>query len=174
MPRSLMALTALIVGARQTGGPGPERALSALGDESVKTRAGLLVIGAAIGTGLVGLLLLLGALQLSAFVRLSGVLAHAPKAMGALGVVFVIMAAKIYRQRFFAVIAGLVGSAAVFFASGGFFIFLGSRGGFSLIMMLTPLLALAAALVDGLAIGPVIRAARARRRLAGQGLDVDF
>ena len=146
----------------------------ALDDEIARTRPGFLVIGAAICTAITGLLLLLGALQLGAFLRLRGALTYAPHVMGGLGIVGFYVAAKIYGQRLWAVVLGLVEMTAVFFILGGFFVWLSSRGVFSLIMMLISPLALAAAIVDALAIGAVIRALRARRRLGDQGLDINF
>jgi hypothetical protein len=132
------------------------------------TKAAILLVAAT------SALLVLAAIQLFGVLRLRGVYRAAPYVMLLLGTGGFVLAVKVYKQRVWATLTATVASAVVAMAMGIWFV-IASLGGFiSLLGLITPVLAVVAAVFAGLSIGPSKRTAAARRRLAASGLDVDF
>ncbi|MCB9555762.1 MAG: hypothetical protein H6707_06625 [Deltaproteobacteria bacterium] len=121
-----------------------------------------------------GALLLLGALQLADVVRLFGWLRWVPHLMTILGIASLWIALKVYRLRLWATLAALIGSAIIALLMAGWFLLAASSGFLSLIGLLIPVSALAAAIVSSVALGACHRARDARKRLAEGGVPVDF
>ena len=142
--------------------------------ELAETRLSGLVKAASGTVAATGAMLVLGGLQLWDVVRLRGVLRLVPLAMALIGVLSVVLGAKLYRQRVWAAVGGVAVSATVVLAMGAWFIVSTLSGFISVLAMLVPLLAALATIFSGLAVGPCRRTAAARRRLAAGGLDVDF
>ena len=135
---------------------------------SAMTKAAILLVAAT------GALLVLAAIQLFGVLRLRGLLRLAPYAMLLVGVGGVMVAVKVYKQRVWAALMATVGAAVVALAMGVWFV-IASLGGFiSFLGLLTPIVAVVAAVFAALAIAPCKRTAAARRRLAANGLDMDF
>lgn len=130
---------------------------------------------AAIGTLAVLATLLLGsALQLWGLTMLEGAVALVPYLMVGLAALFGALAVKVYRGRPWAAIGGLVLAILTSLGMALWFLLSAASGFISLLALLVPMLAAVAAVFSGLAIGPCLRAAQARRRLAASGVPMDF
>ena len=122
----------------------------------------------------VGGLLAASALQLWGLTQLEGVVRFMPYLMIALAAVFLTLAVKVYRGRPWAALGGLVLSVLTALSMGLWFLLSAASGFFSLLAVLLPLAAVVAAVFSGVAIGPCVRHAAARRRLAASGIPMDF
>jgi hypothetical protein len=131
-----------------------------------KAAIGLL---AAVGAMLIG-----SALQLWGLTQLEGLVRFVPYLMVVLAGPFFTCSVKVYRGRVWAAVLGLVLSALTALAMGVWFLLSAASGFFSLLAVLVPMAAVAAAVFAGLAIGPCRRHSAARRGLAASGLPMDF
>lgn len=153
--------------------PGAEGPLD-LDAELAETKMNFFVRAGAVAAAVTGAVLLFAGLQLWGAVRLDGVWELIPWGMLGVGALQIVLGVKIYRQRVWAATAvtalgGLLALAAVVW-----FVMATSSGFISLLALMTPFTEAGAAIMAGLALPSCRRAAAARKRLAADGLDVDF
>jgi hypothetical protein len=137
-----------------------------------RLQPGLVASAAALVVAGTGVLVLLMAVQVDAAFVFRGPYKALPFLPGAAGVASLPLALLIFRLRPGAAIAatalhGLLGVATAFW-----FYVLALNGVIALAGTFVPPLAMASAILSGLAIGRCVRARAARRRLAAAGIDV--
>lgn len=153
--------------------PGPAGPVD-LDQQLARTQLTFLVRAGAVALAMGGGLLFFAGLQLWGAVTLLGPIRFVPWAMLGLGALQIVLGVKVYRQRVWAawsgaIIAGIVGLATMYW-----FLLSTVSGFISLLALMTPFFELGAAVMAFLALPSCRRAAAARRRLAADGLDVDF
>lgn len=118
--------------------------------------------------------LLANALQLWGAVTLWGWFKYVPIVFTLLGLVFFYLSAKIYRQRLWAAWLGTALNGIVFLGMFLWFVLAAGSGFLSLLLLLSPIFCLTALVLTALSIGHCQRTTVIRRRLAAEGLNVDF
>jgi hypothetical protein len=107
----------------------------------------------------------LGAMVALVGLQFAGVIAVVPYAMMAGGAATIFVSAKLYQTRLWAAIAAIAVGALVMLGMGLWVLLALGAGVVSFLAVLTVLVAPAVVVLASVALGPCLRAARARRRL---------
>jgi hypothetical protein len=142
-----------------------EEDIAAATPPTIARAAGGLVVLAALVVALTGV-------QTLAIVTVRGSMELVPYALVALGAPGLVLGAKLYQARAWAVLAALGQTTMLVLASSAWLVFSVTRGLFSLFALGGPFCAVAALVTAILAVGPCQRASAARARLKAQGLNL--
>jgi len=142
--------------------------------EIANTKRQGIVTAAAIAVAVAGAFDLIGALQLWSAVWLAGLYEYVPWGLLGLGAGLVFLGSRIYSQRLRALLAGIIVVSLSAIATGAWAARTAMGGFLSLLGVLMPLGSLAAAIIAGMAWGPIARTAEARKRAAAAGFDLNL
>jgi hypothetical protein len=122
--------------------------------------------------GLAGVLVVLTGAQSLAMVNVRGIMWVAPWALVVAGGAEVVLAALVFKARASAVVGAVAVSFLLLVLAGAWLVFSVAHGFFQLYAFGAPCVAIAAAVMALLALGPSQRASAARQRLKEQGMDL--
>jgi hypothetical protein len=149
-------------------------AADVLDRELANTKRAGIVTAASVAVAISGGFFIIGALQLWTVLWLYGFYKYVPYALLALGVAYLFLGSRIYSQHLRALLAAIVLVAVGTLGAGAWAVLTLLDGFLSLLGILMPAGALAAAILAGMAWGPCVRTAEARKRAAAAGFDLNL
>jgi hypothetical protein len=152
--------------------PAPDNAL--LDRALAETRRAKETVVATVAAIINGCLLLLEAVQLLYFLRLSRGYELIPPALVVVGIVLLVLASKLYAQRVWAAVTLGIVSAVAALGMVAWCLRLFLAGILPLLAEILPLALAIGAVMAGVAVGPCKRTAAARKQAAAAGIDIDL